>query len=496
MTKKKSISISLFLLASMLATVSCGDNAAKTDDTKAPTDNTASVTEAVKEEVYPYEIKDYNGYTFKFLNVIDDYWNGTNHILDYEEEQADSVASAVYNRNREVEDDMNIQFEVIKTDIGEQVNQMKTSVLASDNAYDVVYAMLNWQGASTLSGGYQLNMHDITTLHLDEEWWNQSYIEDATIGDDVLYTIPDYVNLMGYCYSNVLYFNKTLMNSINLDMPYDAVRNGSWTYEKMFVYYVGQLVNLNSDASFAPEIGGSCVYGISVNHEEGTMSLLNGAGSYFMYKNSDNLPTLNENQDRLLNVYDKLKSYLSMDGYCVMKNTDEISGGSIFREGRAVFNQGSLGASLSADFRNMEEEYGILPLPKYDENQESYHTMVSQYTLCSNIPMTAPDPERTGNILDYLAYKSYNDVIPVLQEALCYKGVRDDDSIDMLSILLETQTADIGFLYNITGSMTTTLCSDANLLKGKGNFASTLEKNQDRIKKTIEKLLENLENAE
>lgn len=486
---------SLLLLAAALL-CACGDSATDSKETAKTPDTSATETAEIKEAVYPYEIKDYDGYTFKFLNVVDDYWAGSNHILDYEEEQADSVASAVYKRNREVEDDMNIQLEVIKTDIGEQVNQLKTSVLASDNAYDIVYAMLNYGGAPTLVGGYQLNMHDIETLHLSDKWWNRSYIEDATIGDNVLYTIPDYVNLMGYCYGNVLYFNKDMMKTVGLDMPYDAVRNGTWTYETLFEACVSELISLNGDVDYKNPESGNCVYGISVNHEEGTMSLLNGAGSYFMSKDKDNLPTLNENQDRLLNVYDKLKSYLSMDGYCVMINTDPVSGKSIFLDSRAAFFQGSLGVSLSADFRNMENEYGLLPLPKYDEKQESYHTMVSQYTLCSNIPMTAPDPARTGNILDYMAYKSYNDVIPVLQEALCYKGVRDDDSIDMLNILLETQTADIGFLYNITGSMTTTLCSDANLLKGKGNFASTLEKNSAKIEKEIEKLLENLEDAE
>ena len=43
----------------------------------------------------------------------------------------------------------------------------------------------------------------------------------------------------------------------------------------------------------------------------------------------------------------------------------------------------------------------------------------------------------------YLAFLSYYDVIPVLQESLCYKGMRDEDSIEMMNLVLETEVVDL-----------------------------------------------------
>ncbi len=488
------------LIAAALLLASCGDSTPTADDGGKTTDTTVPVTEAAEENAYPYEIKDYEGYTFRFLNGADEFWTGANHILDYDEDQSDSVASAVYQRNRKAEEDLNIQIEVIKEDVVADgtitLNKMKTAVLAGDDAYDVVYALLNFYGACSLVGGYQLNLHDIDTLHLDQEWWNQNYIAETTLADNVLYTIPDYVNLMGYCYGSALYFNKTMLIDHNLEMPYDYVRNGTWTFEKFFEYYVKELISLNGDADYTLKQDGNCIYGIGVSHEEGTRFFLNGGGSYLIGKDENNLLVLNEDQNRLFDVYDRLQSYISNDGYCAMINTAELHGGRLFLQGRTAFTASSIGAGVSVDFREMKDEYGVLPFPKYDEQQQSYHTTISAHTLASNIPKTASDPARTGNILDYLAYKSYYDVIPVLQEALCYKGVRDDDSIEMLNILLETQHSDIGFLYGPSMDMIQSLCNKSNLLNGNGNFASTLEKQTKQINKNIETLFADFGNDE
>ena len=58
---------------------------------------------------------------------------------------------------------------------------------------------------------------------------------------------------------------------------------------------------------------------------------------------------------------------------------------------------------------------------------------MSQYTLALSIPKTVADPETVGACLDYLEWASFTECSPVVKDALCYKGVRDDDSIEMLA---------------------------------------------------------------
>ena len=66
------------------------------------------------------------------------------------------------------------------------------------------------------------------------------------------------------------------------------------------------------------------------------------------------------------------------------------------------------------------------------------------------IPLSNTDPSRTGFILDYMTYLGYYQVDPIVWEAMCYKGVRDEDSIDMLEIIYDPMVVDIGFIWGIT----------------------------------------------
>lgn len=53
--------------------------------------------------------------------------------------------------------------------------------------------------------------------------------------------------------------------------------------------------------------------------------------------------------------------------------------------------------------RDFEGNFGVVPMPKLDEAQESYQSMIATWgTLMTTIPSSAKDPERTGIILDAL----------------------------------------------------------------------------------------------
>ena len=60
----------------------------------------------------------------------------------------------------------------------------------------------------------------------------------------------------------------------------------------------------------------------------------------------------------------------------------------------------------------------------------------------------------------YLAFLSYYDVIPVLQESLCYKGMRDEDSIEMMNLVLETEVVDLTTAAGIANEQMTKICND------------------------------------
>lgn len=474
----------LLMLVMLLA--SCGGGGETVPAATDSVNDTAVETETAEITVqYPSEIQDFGGYEMRFLNQEDDFWSGANHILDYDAQTGEVVEDAVYLRNREAEEKLNFKIKVEKSDINNIRSQLNKAVTAGEDAYDVVYLPLYFSGSS-FGSEYVLNLKTVDTLQFDQPWWNQSFIETATLQDDVLYTTIDYVNLMGYSYANILCFNKDMMRSFGFDeSPYDLVRSGKWTYDAM-LSYMKPVINIGTQTNFDPNLNGDAVYGFACQHEEGPLMLMQGSGSYLVSVNEDRMPVLEEDLTRLSNVCDKLTAMLSQPGYTVMHNVEGHQGVDYFRSNRALFYHATLGQCGSALLRGMEYEFGILPAPKYDESQDRYYTNLSQYTFGMNIPVTAQDPYRTGSIMDYLAFLSYYNVIPVLQESLCYKGMRDEDSIEMMNLVLETEVVDLTTAAGIANEQMTNICK--NIVQDKLQFASYMEKQRKTIENKINKL--------
>lgn len=479
---KKTLSLLLTAAFILSAAVSCSDGTTRNDEVTTAAPETAA---AETEVVYPAALSDYGGYTFTFLNQSDSFWSGSYHVLDFEETTGEPINDAVYTRNRAAESDLDIVIEVEKGELGSGLRaSMEKAVTSGDDIYDAVYLPLNWANQTSFTGEYVLNLYSISTLNFNEDWWNKSFIDTVTVGGGTLYTTIDYVCMMGYSYCNALFYNKDMAAAYNMADPYELVRDGSWTYDKMNAY-IAPVVNLNGDASFKITAGGSCVYGFVGQHAETAMTLLDGCGEFLISKDENDMPVLNASIERISDAYAKLTDTMSRDGWCELLNTAELTGCQMFLDGRAMFYTGALGGSSSGEFRSSETEYGILPLPKYDEEQQDYCTIVSQYTFALNIPLTASDPERTGAIIDYLSFLGWRDVLPVMQESFCYKGARDEDSIEMMNILLDTRTVDFGFIYGWTTNLITGLCD--KMLTGSNSFASSYASAKDGIEADIAK---------
>ena len=100
----------------------------------------------------------------------------------------------------------------------------------------------------------------------------------------------------------------------------------------------------------------------------------------------------------------------------------------------------------------MNTDFGILPFPLYDSAQDEYYTTVHAYGnsfVC--VPSVVEDVE-TGIILQDMACESMYTVTPAYYDVqLEGKMIRDEESSDMLDIILSTRLYDIGATYQIGG---------------------------------------------
>ena len=139
--------------------------------------------------------------------------------------------------------------------------------------------------------------------------------------------------------------------------------------------------------------------------------------------------------------------------------------------------------------REMELNFGILPNPKFDESQEEYHNAVHAWaTTAVSIPVTSPDAERTGIILEALTAESFYTLRPAYFDiSLQSQLLRDEESGEMLELIFATRVYDLAHVFNWGG-----IFDIFGSLAGSGSadFVSAYERILPRVEAAMQRTLE------
>lgn len=138
----------------------------------------------------------------------------------------------------------------------------------------------------------------------------------------------------------------------------------------------------------------------------------------------------------------------------------------------------------------MNDDFGILPYPKYDENQKQYHsTSLDEFSLFV-LPIDVKDKEMSAIITEALCAESYKKVVPIFYDtALKTKAARDDASSEMIDLIRDNLTFDFGYLHsnsvNGVGHMFVNWIRNNN-----NNIASDYDKAKSATEEKLAKVLE------
>jgi hypothetical protein len=139
------------------------------------------------------------------------------------------------------------------------------------------------------------------------------------------------------------------------------------------------------------------------------------------------------NNEKMVAVFDKLSSFLHDDNkvYLFTGNTEETWNRPHIgvQSGRVLLTEYDL--VDCGELRQIEAEYMILPLPKYDETQPDYRSVSMTGPLC--VPRYAEDEraEMAGIIMEAMAADGYRNIIPLYYNVvLKAKYAQDEESIN------------------------------------------------------------------
>lgn len=476
---------SLILLAAMLASLaSCGDEKTPADETTSSPD--ADTTVASGDPDYTYPELDCGGEEFTILN-LEPTWDMYTY-LDLESQTGEIIDDAVYERNRALEERFKFKLNVVEFAINDLITQVQTTVSAGDNTYDAAYVR-GTNVASAVSNGLCKNLCDITGLNLDKPWWNQSVVTEASLGKsgNTLYFVQSDLSLCAFDLVWSIYFNEDMMTRLGKDMPYDTVREGKWTIDS-FNTMLKWGTNLNGDDNFTFSYDNKAIYGFTSFYRICDAMII-GAGNRFTTKGSDGTPALSLENDRFYTTAEKLAKIFGSEGDYIEANQNGVKYDKIFMSGRALFYGGEVKAS--GVFREMEDSFGILPLPKLDESQENYCAWMNYDTPTLIVPSTNSDPERTGAILDALSYLSYKDILPAYYKVrVSQKSLRNDDSIEMLGIIRDSLYYDASLTYGWTADLASSIRTA--VIAGDSNVSSIIAAQKEAVAGKIAATMESL----
>ena len=483
MKKRKIVCLLLAILLFVLQTASCGgggNNGNGGDSTTNATvdENKETAQENTKDPNYVSGLgeNDFGGYVFhvmgRYIDQEDGSWN--TFEIYAEEEDGTLINDAVYRRNRVLEDKYNI--EIKQTRMYNTLLQPVRKAISAGEEYDLVLPPQR-ESATLATEGLLTDLKTVPHLNFAKGYWNQNLEKYTAINNKVFFCTGD-VNIMDKQATYVFYFNKEMNAALGLEDPYRLVREGKWTMDAFNSMLKDVTKDLNGDGKYSKEDQfGLVMYG--------GLDIFNYfAGESIVNKTSDGGLEITFNNERTIRTIDKGIEVLSGNQAFSAPGWEE--GQNMFQDGQGLFYMEVL--DKTGQLRGMEVPFGVLPPPKLDEEQPQYHTVISGNGQFFCIPENISDIDRTGFILEALAESSADTLKKAYYDLnLTTKFVRDEDSVEMIELIMQGVIFDIGMIYGL-GNMNNIV---GNSIKKKdNNFVSDYEKNIEKAQAALEKYVD------
>ncbi len=371
----------------------------------------------------------------------------------------DIVANAVYSRNTAVEERANVTVKVEKLagdwegkdKMGEGATRggnyafegrVRNDALSGFSAYDLIATHAAYLANLALEGlGKDLNAVD--HIDLTKRWWNEAYFEECSYRDAIYLMVSDMAYTM-YEYMQVVFFNEEMANDLDLGDLYGLALDGGWTYTKLKEY--------TKEVESNPDAGDSQKYGLLTN-AHAHRAWANAVEANMMQKDSDGKyyypATLNETAlNRMTDYIEFVRGLATNSVYTQMTWGDEKwAETKMFANGRGLFYMQMLGESATLK-TTMDDDYGILPFPKWDDTQLEYHSNSKDSGTAVMIPANVKDIESTGIITELMALYGYEKITGAYYEkVLKYQSFNDPRCIQILELIKKTANYSLQHVY-------------------------------------------------
>ena len=485
MKKALSLLIAVSMLAAALLLAACGDQKdpdVTTDSTKQTTESTSeskttssspgesagtttSATESGttvpggsaeltgKEKHPDFMDVNFGGKTFNF--AVSKGWSGgwDNYEIYAEATGSDNlITEAIINRNAVVESLYNCKIRDTKTD--DPSGLLNNDVALGTSNYD--FLMQLWYGVRESC----MNIANLD-IDLSHSWWNQEYIEAMSFdynGKKVIHSLSGKFNLIMYDSIVSLFVDMDIYDraraagKTNIDL-YQSVRDGTWTIDTMITLMEAAMTDANGDQQLTFDDGD--IFGfIAHKNSISEYAFFYSTGIKTVMKDDNNqyvsINASNTDMAYVSRVIDEATKVYKSPAF---GSIGELNSVKALANGQSLFSaQWTIRLHSNHEFVNYgidfsEKRISVVPYPKFDENQEDYHSFIFSRGYGLQVSKAITDHTAAAQFLEVFGYHSEKLLYPEYIKCIKTQCLCDEGAGEMLEIVLKSTFVDYGH-YN------------------------------------------------
>lgn len=481
---KRTTLILLALLMLIPVCSVCFTSCVETNDVSKDTTVEAATAEPVTTEEFwtdslP-EVK-FTGYTFRMLGQGGSGWTASDIEIPEDGSTGDVLNDAKHLRYEKVKERFGL--EDITATLSDNVYvTVQSAIRSGDKDFDLI-DMGTGNTSTAALASLLIDLKSLNYLDLTQPYYDQNYIHDMSVGNKLFSVVTDITTMDTFCMWIMMY-NKVMLAKHDLPDPYDLVKENKWTLD-MFNSMLANVSKENGDSKW----DNADTYGLGA-HSGSARNFYYACGLTVCAKDeSTDLPIITvSGSDKLVAACDEITDILYADNKTLFNGAIVEA----FEQGRELFLAEITG--YLGRFRDMENDFGVCPYPKYDSTQERYYTTNDPCIMVFSIPAfgyTDAELERTSIIFEALCSASYSTVRPAYyDDVLGGKETRDYQSYEMLNLCKESRVYDFGLFNNVgtLSSLFSGLCGTKT-----PNVVSTVTKGLKAANKKLTTLVEKYE---
>ena len=367
--------------------------------------------------------------------------------LSAEELTNDPVSDIIYERNKLVESRLGVEIDCIQD--GDAVNKIITSINGGSDDFDVLTDHC-WRTAHRFAEGYFADLRKTQYLDFEKPWWNQSFNEVVSY-NGAQYAATGDMTLSLYRRAYATVFNKKLFTDAGQKYLYEYVEDGSWTLDKQ----TAMIPQFHKDNGNQVQDTTGDIYGFVTNDFIYVDPYWAACEVDIIKKNSEGDYEWAFDSEKMYEMADKVLALCySTDGGTYVETDDvnaETTVVNMFSSGYAAMATLCIEHLEGALMRQMTDEYGVVPMPKYEESQTTYNSQMHDGFQIACLPTTVTGERLNmmSAVLEAMASASYNLVRPVYYETtLRTKLAQDPQSAEMMDMVIDNIRIDAGFVYS------------------------------------------------